>query len=318
MIAGTLSCVCSGARAEPWQPARGAVIMPVMATGKALDREEYIEQAYFFRALRDRLNEGLATQEALERIDQEILATTRLPYAIQFLAVELKHSGLLSSGFARLGHYFTPFQAFIIRGTEEEGRRFATEAGLLVLQREAEYRAGTPIPQGLFVYQFEVLCRNRLGYDDGLAAMAGDPLYDADWQAFLEMTRKQVGLIDFADILYSRSVDYVREQRRDRPDYVPSLPPLFGEKEGKIARANSGRDPLFLFSALQRHLSYPEVPRPRPRDDISAKVETLQAKIRELEARIRLIDSELRGQIDLSQFGKPELLQDWPKDQEDA
>ncbi len=286
--------------------------MPGMAAGKVLEREEYIEQAYFFRALRERLAQGLATQEALERIDQEILATTRLPYAVQFLSAELKHSGLLSSGFARLGHYFTPFQAFVIRGTEEEGRRFGTDAGLLVLQREAEYRAANTTPQGLFVYQFEVLCRNRLGYDGGLVAMAGDPVYDADWRAFLDMARSQVGLIDFADILYTRSHDYVREQRRDRPDYEPPLPPLFGEKEGKIARANRGRDPLFLFSALQRQLGYPEVPRPRPRDDTEAKLETLAAKFRELEARVKLLDAEVRGQVDLSQFGKPEILKDGP------
>jgi hypothetical protein len=285
-----------------------------MAAGKVLDREEYIEQAYFFRALRDRLVGGLATQDALERIDQEILATTRLPYAVQFLAAELKHTGLLSSGFARLAHYFTPFQAFVISCSEEEGRRFSTESGLLVLQREAEYRAAGATPQGLFVYQFEILCRNRLGYDSGLAAMAGDPLYDADWREFLEMARKQVGVIEFADILYTRSADYVREERRHRPDYEPSLPPLFGEKEGKIARANSGRDPLFLFSALQRQLGYPEVPRPRPRDDIAAKVDTLQAKVRDLETRLRIVDGEVRGQIDLNEFGKPDLLKDWPED----
>jgi hypothetical protein len=289
-----------------------------MAAGKVLDREEYIEQAYFFRALRDRLAEGLATQEALERIDQEILATTRLPYAVQFLAAELKHTGLLSSGFARLGHYFTPFQAFVVRCSEEEGLRFSTESGLLVLQREAEYRTTAPTPQGLFVYQFEVLCRNRLGYDGGLAAMAGDPLFDADWRAFVEMARAQIGLIDFADILYSRSLTYVQEQHRTRPDYEPSLPPLFGEKEGKIARANSGRDPLFLFSALQRQLGYPEVPRFRPRDDLSAKLEALQIKLREMEARLKLIDGEVRGQVDLNQMGKPELLQGWPEDKDEA
>src|SRR6202044_146909 len=100
-----------------------------------------------------------------ERIDQEILSTTHLPYAIQFLAAELKHTGLLSSGFARLPHYFTPFQAFIVRGTEEDNRRSSTERGLLVLQREAEYRSGQPTPAGLFIYEFEVLCRSRLGYD---------------------------------------------------------------------------------------------------------------------------------------------------------
>ena len=36
------------------------------------------------------------------------------------------------------------------------------------------------------------------------------------------------------------------------------MPPLFAEKEGKIAKANRGRDPL-LFAALQRQLGYPEV-----------------------------------------------------------
>ena len=37
---------------------------------------------------------------------------------------------------------------------------------------------------------------------------------------------------------------------------------LFGEKEGRIAMANRRKDPLYLFSALQRHLGYPSVPRP--------------------------------------------------------
>ena len=48
------------------------------------------------------------------------------------------------------------------------------------------------------------------------------------------------------------------------------MPPLFGEKEGKIAKASRGRDPLFLFAALQRQLGYPEVPRYRQvQDDAS-------------------------------------------------
>jgi len=83
---------------------------------------------------------------------------------------------------------------------------------------------------------------------------------------------------------------------------------LFAEKEGKIARANRGKDPLYLFAALQRQLGYPEVPRPRPRDDLGFKVQALQNRIRELEQRLKLVESEVRGQVDLSQFGKPELL----------
>ena len=283
-----------------------------MATGAVLDREEYIEQAYLFRVLRERLSEGLAVQEVLEHIGQEILATTRLPYAIQFLTAEVKHTGLLSSGFARLAHYFAPFQAFVVRCTEEEGFRFSMETALLVLQREVEYRAGSPTPSGLFVYQFEVLCRNRLGYDDGVAHMHADPFYPPEWREFLDTLRQQISEVDFAEIVYLRSEMYVQERRRQERDYEPPVPAIFGPKEGKIAGANRGRDPLYLFAALQRQLNYPEVPRPRPRDDLSAKLEVIQARLRELEARLKLVEGETRGQVDLSQFGRPELLSDAP------
>jgi hypothetical protein len=276
--------------------------------GTVLDREEYIEQAYFFRGLRERLASSLSTQDVLERIHEEILSTTRLPYAIQFLATELKHSGLLSSGFARLPHYFTPFQAFVVRQTEEEKLRFSVETAFLVLEREAEYRAGPLTPPGLFMYQFEVLSRNRLGYDDGLRAIAGDPLYDRPWVEYVEMVRRQVGSVDFADLVYVRSELYVAEQRRADPGYEPPHPPLFGDKEGKIARASRGRDPLYLFAALQRQLGYPVVPRPKPPDDIASKFVALQARLRELEIRVKLLEGELRGQVDLSQFMvKPEV-----------
>jgi hypothetical protein len=267
-----------------------------------LDREEYIEQAYFFRMLRERMATNMAVQDILTHVHEEILATTRLPYAIQFLATEVKHTGNLSSGFARLAHYFTPFQTFVIRQTEEEKRRVSIETALLVLEREADYRAGKPTAAGLFVFQFETLSRNRLGYDQGIQAMTADPFYADDWRAYLDVVRRQIGVIDFADLIYLRSELYVAEQRRQDTGYEPPLPPLFGDKEGKIARANRGRDPLYLFAALQRQLGYPEVPRPRPRDDTAARLETLQAKLRDIELRIKLIEGELRGQVDLSQF----------------
>lgn len=290
----------------------------VKSMSTILDKEEYIEQAYFFRMLRERLAVNQSTQEILSRIHEEILTTTRLPYAIQFLATELKHTGLLSSGFARLRHYFTPFQAFVIRQTEDEKRRFNVDVALLVLEREAHYRAGEWSPQGLFVYQFETLSRNRLGYQDGLDAMQSDPFYDDRWRKYLEMVQKQIGVVDFADLIYLRSDLYVNEQRRKDADYQPPVPPLFGEKEGKIARASRGRDPLFLFAALQRQLGYPEVPRPKKPDDITSKIEALKAKIRELEARLKLVEGEVRGQLDLSQFmAKPEDLKK-RDDQEDV
>src|SRR4029453_18784527 len=107
-----------------------------------LDREEYIEQAYLFHTFRERVQENMPAQEVLERLHEEILATTRLPLAIQFLATELKHTGELASGFARLPHYFTPFQTFIAAQSEKEGLRFPITTALLVLEREAQYRAG--------------------------------------------------------------------------------------------------------------------------------------------------------------------------------
>jgi hypothetical protein len=281
-----------------------------MSTGAALDREEYVEQAYFFRVFRERVAANMAAQEILDQVHQEILSTTRLPLATQFLSTELKHSGLLASGFTRLPHYFTAFQAFVVRQAEQEGLRFSMPQALLILEREATYRADAPTRPGLFVYQFEAISRNRLGYDEGLAAMAEDPFYDADWVEYLQLVRRQVGAIDFTDLVYLRSEFYVEEQRRLDPAYEPPAPPLIGAKEGKIAKASRGRDPLFLFAALQRQLGYPEVPRPKQRDDTQAKLDVLTTKLRELEARLKLVEGELRGSIDLTQFGKPDLLKD--------
>ena len=85
-----------------------------------LDREEYVEQAYFFRIFRDRMAENMPAQEVLSHVHQEILSTTRLPMAVEFLATDIKHTGLLASGFERLTHYFSPFQAFVVRQAEED------------------------------------------------------------------------------------------------------------------------------------------------------------------------------------------------------
>ncbi len=285
--------------------------------GNVLDREEYIEQAYFFRVLRERLGEQVPTQEILRHVHEELLSTTRLPLAVQFLGTELKHTGLLSSGFRKLPHYFTAFQTFVIDQAEDQRTRFSVEIALLVLEREAEYRARGASQAGLFVYQFEALSRNRLGYDAGLLAMAKDPLFDPEWQAFLQMVRQQIGVVDFADLVYLRSEFYRIDQLRRDADYVTPLAILFGEKEGKIARANRGRDPLYFFAALQRQLGYPEVPRQKPRDDMQNQVIVLQAKLRELEQRLKLVEGEVKGNVDMTEFlakADPSLF---PKDEEE-
>jgi hypothetical protein len=274
-----------------------------------LDREEYIEQAYFFHAFRERVLDGMPTQDVLARIGDEILSTTRLPLAIAFLNSEIKLSGLMGLAMARLAHYFAPFQTFVITVAEQEQGRFTIDQALLILEREARYRADDPPRSGLFVYQFETIARNRLGYAGGLDAMAGDPLYDEDWHDYIRTLRARLGDVDFADLIFVRSAYFVSEQRRRLrdPAYEPKFPTLFGEKEGKIARANRGRDPMYLFSALQRQLGYPEVPRPHRPDEVEARLVVLERRVKELENRLKAAESEARGQLDLGDLTvKPE------------
>jgi len=266
-----------------------------------LEREEYIEQAYFFRALRERLDQGVSTQELLKTIKQEILSTTKLPLAIDFMTTELRFTGGFASAMARLSHYFTPFQAFVIHEAEREDGRLDFRVALEILEKEAEYKAKGASVQGVFLYQFETLCRNRLGYDKGLEAMAGDPVYDDNWREFILDLRRQVGLIDIADMIFVRS-EYYRQLRGDS-----GKPILFGEKEGKIALANRRKDPLYLFAALSRHLGYPSVPRPKREEMVLLNYYTLLRRVERLEMRIKLLEEEQRGGIDLSQFYvKPE------------
>lgn len=267
-----------------------------------LDREESIEQAYFFHAFRERVLDGMPAQDVLARIGDELLSTTRLPLAIGFLNTEIKVSGLMGPAMSRLSHYFTPFQAFVVAKAEEDVSRFPMDQALLILEREAKYRAGGATAAGLFVYQFETLSRNRLGFTRGLDAVAGDPFYDDDWREFIFTLQARLGDVDFADLLYVRSAFFVSERRRRDPDFVPKFPTLFGEKEGKIARANRGRDPMYLFSALQRQLNYPEVPRPRRPDEAEARLRLLEQRVALLENRIKTLEGTAKDDLDLSQL----------------
>lgn len=274
-----------------------------------LDREEYIEQAYFFQAFRERVIDGMPAQEVLGRIGEELLSTTKLPMAVSFLATEIRVLGLMGPAMMRLSHYFSPFQAYVVSRAEEEVGRFAIDQALLILEREAKYRADGPSTAGLFVYQFEALSRNRLGYGGGLDAMAHDPFYSEDWRDYILRLRSKLGDVDFADLIYVRSAFFVNERRRLDPDYEPKFPTLFGEKEGKIARANRGRDPVYLFSALQRQLGYPEVPRLKRPDEAEARIALLEQRVTTLENRIKALESSGNNapDLDISQvLVKPE------------
>jgi hypothetical protein len=272
-----------------------------------LDREEYIEQAYLFRVFAERIAAGIAAQEALVAIGQEVLATSKLPMAIDYLAGELKLVGTLSTAMTRLPHYFTAFQSFVMEKAEAEGGRFDMRTALAMLEREASYRAENATPQGLFFYRFECLSRNRLDYDRGLAAVADDDIFDDAWKGWIRTVSRQVGLIDLADLVYVRSPEYWRLEKREallagREDAGPDRTILFGEKEGRIARANRGKDPLFLFAALQRQLGYPSIPRPNPVVPSAESPAMLARRLERLEMRVKLLEEENRGGIDLTRF----------------
>jgi hypothetical protein len=144
--------------------------------------------------------------------------------------------------------------------------------------------------------------------------MAADPLYTEDWQDYILTLRTRLGDVDFADLIFVRSEQFVRERLRLNPDFVPKFPVLFGEKEGKIARANRGRDPMYLFAALQRQLGYPAVPRPRRPDELEARVVLLEQRIALLENRLKIAESDRDQNIDLSQvLVKPEDTAGVPK-----
>jgi len=271
--------------------------------GSPLDREEYVEQAYFFRVFRERLADNLPAQEILQTIHEEILSTTRLPLAIEFLRGEVVLNGRLSTGFARLAHYFTPFQTFVMSQSEEDRSRFDQRTALEILQHEATYRANGATPAGLFVYQFESLSRNRLGYDRGMQAMAGDPVFaHSGWGDWILQARLQLGSIDLTDLIYRHSAQFLLDRQRAGAEPPAQHVTLFGEKEGRIAKANRGKDPLYMFAALQRQLGYPSVPRPARSTAGEPGVSQLLAKLSQLEKRLQLVEAEQRGAVDLSQF----------------
>jgi len=284
-----------------------------------LEREEYVEQHHFFTVLGERLAENVPAQEVLALVREEILATTKLPMAIDFLLAELRHQGVFAAGMKKLGHYFTPFQCYVISEAEHDRRRFDLRIALEILAREAKYRAEPGISrQGLFLYHFEALCRNRLGYDPGLEAMAQDPSFDGPWRDWILTVRRQIGIVELADLIYVRSEYYhQRLTAVENPQRAVQSPAtasggedggedapdrLFGLREGRIAWANRLKDPLVLFAALQRHLGYPQVPRTKTADPEERLLPVLARRVEQLEGRLKLLEEEQRGGIQLERF----------------
>ncbi|MCC9657585.1 hypothetical protein [Rhodopirellula halodulae] len=299
-----------------------------------LPHDEYVEQAYLFDLLKQRIAEQTPMQELLEQLRYELLATTRLPMAIEFMLTELRHSGLMGPAMKRMAHYFSPFQTYLIEESEKESGRFTIHLALQILQADAELRAkmseqlevaeegvvhpgsgmqrsrkdATPESMiqhsrcGFFFFQFETLSRNRLGYDGGLAVMSQDPVFDAEWSKWLLRLRAQVGLVDLADLLFLASEEYERRLKEADQPLDGKGPFLFGEKEGRIAMANRKKDPIYLFGAMQRHLGYPPVPRPVRVEEDRDTIPQLLRRIERLESRLKLMEQEQKQELDITKF----------------
>ncbi|MCH2179941.1 MAG: hypothetical protein MK106_14175 [Mariniblastus sp.] len=272
-----------------------------------LAREEYVEQAYLFRAMSQRMNSTDPVQEMLGNLREEILATTNLPLAIDYLLAELNHVGTMSTAMGKMAHYFTPYQTYLVAAAESEGGRFDMNLALLILEHEAKFRAAEAPPNSMFFFQFETISRNRLSYDHGLEAISQDPIFNNDWSRWILKVRHQIGMVDLADLVYVHSDHYLQRQRQTGQVNVQTPDPLlFGEKEGRIALANRNKEPGFLFSALQRQLNYPAVPKPQRRDPNKDLLPKMLRNLERLEVRMKLLEDEQRDRgIDLSQFYDP-------------
>jgi hypothetical protein len=152
-----------------------------------------------------------------------------------------------------------------------------------------------------------------MGYDAGLEAVAGDPAYDEPWSTWILTVRRQIGLVDLADLIFVRS-EFYHERKAAAEGHAADaaalmadaaaqgFPALFGRQEGRIAWANRGKDSLLLFAALHRQLGYPEAPRPKPEDPEQRLLPSLARRVEQLESRLKLVEEEQRGGVNLERF----------------
>ena len=128
-----------------------------------LDREEYVEQSYFFEAIGIRILDQVPLQDILQQVREEILSTTNLPLAIDFLLAELKAKlPALESitvdydwhGWVCLTRDFLPHiyhavddaTAHYAMGYQGSGVAMSLHAGKLLARRIAGASEADPIP----------------------------------------------------------------------------------------------------------------------------------------------------------------------------
>lgn len=269
-----------------------------------LPSEEYVEQQFLFKTLAERLENREPIQDLLSQLREEILATTKLPMAIDFINAELNHSGVMSSAMRKLSHYFNSFQTYLIGEAESDTGRFDLRTALAILEKDAQGKSENRSPTATFFFQFESICRNTLQYDYGLSAIAFDPVFNESWRQWILDMRRKIGTVSLADLVFIHSEHYaVQQSRQGFETFEVAEPILFGDKEGKIALANRRKEDLYFFSALQRQLKYPPVPRMKRVESAVEVVPRLIKQLERLEVRVKLLEDEQREQgIDLTKF----------------
>ena len=234
--------------------------------------------------------------------------TTKLPLAIDFLRTEVLHGGRLNPAMAKIGHYFTPFQTFVVAagrvgqvevrhgdravnpradgGVPGAGAFAGGAVHLPVRVRGAEPAGLRRRPAG----------RRRRPLFRTPRGGPGSPAWRGRWGRRTSPT-------------WSISAATSSSRAAAGPNTTPTGGPATRccstARLGRIARANRGKDPLYMFAALQRQLGYPRVPKPAaPADDKLPPAQ--EARLARLEKRLQLLEAEQRGTgIDLHEFHAP-------------
>ena len=145
--------------------------------------------------------------------------------------------------------------------------------------------------------------------------MAADPFYTEDWTDYILTLRTRLGDVDFADLIFVRSEQFVRERRRLNPDFVPKFPdPLRregGEDRPSQPRARSDvplRAPYSASSDTPRSLDRAGPTSSRPACCSSSK------RSPSSKTGSRSAESDLQQDVDLAQvLVKPEDTAGVPK-----
>ena len=269
--------------------------------------------------LGERLRENMPAQEILGIVREEILATTKLPMAIDFMLAELRHLGAFSARpWSGCTHYFTPFQCFVMQEAEND------TAAVRPARRARNPRPRGRVPRrgrrrGRACSSTSSKCSAATGWATtrGWRPSPATRRIDETWRNWILTVRRQIGMVDLADLIFVHSEFYHErkpQRRAGRPRPSADAPHGRGARPRAFRRCSAsrkaaspgpigGKDPLLLFAALHRQLGYPEAPRAAaggPRG--AACCRRWLAGSNSSKRRLKLVEEEQRGGINLEQF----------------